>query len=107
MAISAQSLYVQLGRLAENMPDLSAPPSSAIVAWLGRAEALVSELDSTEGSWFKSQVENLLRSDLNHAREAAKAGFFRALGCTKTFGVHPGRYELTHPLHHIPQLEFL
>jgi hypothetical protein len=82
MSISPQSLYVQLGRLAEIMPNLSDPPSSTIVAWLGRAEALVSQLDSVEGSRFKNQIDDLLRADFDRAREAAKVGFmfFRALG---------------------------
>lgn len=75
MPISPQSLYVQMGRMAESMPDLANPPSTAIVRWLGRAEALVAELDSDEGLRFRSQIESLLGADFDRHEQAAMAGF--------------------------------
>lgn len=81
MPISAQSLYVQLGRMAENMPDLSDPPGSAIVRWLGRAQILIKELDSSQGIDFKNETDALLRADFDRHAPAARVGliFFRAL----------------------------
>lgn len=57
-----QSLYVQLGRLLETMPDLNAPGklSAETMRWLGRAAILVEAsghlVDSVA---FNSAVENL------------------------------------------------
>jgi hypothetical protein len=81
MPISAQSLYVQLGRMAENMPDLSDPLGSAIVQWLGRAQTLINELDSSEGLRFRNETDSLLNADLDRHQYAARVGliFFRAL----------------------------
>jgi hypothetical protein len=83
MTVSAQSLYVQLGRLAESMPDLTKTYSSTALAWLGRAQALVRELDREEGDRFKIQSDRLLdASDHWIHKEAAKVGFifFSVLG---------------------------
>jgi phosphatidylserine/phosphatidylglycerophosphate/cardiolipin synthase-like enzyme len=45
--MSAEALYMQLGRLIEEMPDLTAkgPASHETLRWLGRAHALVAEAE--------------------------------------------------------------
>ncbi|AOK28905.1 hypothetical protein AQ611_05120 [Burkholderia singularis] len=43
MPLDPESLYVQLGRLIETMPDLQAPVTADTSMWLGRAVALVEE----------------------------------------------------------------
>lgn len=46
MAVDAQALYVQLGRLSENVPDLAkfGPRPTEAQMWLGRLHALVIEI---------------------------------------------------------------
>ncbi|KVV19335.1 hypothetical protein WK80_25800 [Burkholderia multivorans] len=43
MSLDPESLYVQLGRLIETMPDLLSPVTADTSMWLGRAVALVEE----------------------------------------------------------------
>ncbi|WP_261526273.1 hypothetical protein [Burkholderia multivorans] len=47
MLLDPETLYVQLGRLIESMPDLSAPVTVDTSMWLGRAVALV----EASGEW--------------------------------------------------------
>jgi hypothetical protein len=82
MPIDPQALYVQLGRLAEGMPNLAQSPRASAMQWLGRAHALVSRVDVDEGRRFQSAIDNLINSHSLNVDE--KAGhvmfiFYRVL----------------------------
>jgi hypothetical protein len=61
MSIDPESLYVQLGRLVETMPDLARGPISAETnQWLGRAAALVEASgDVADFATLKVAAQNL------------------------------------------------
>ncbi|MFV8529454.1 hypothetical protein [Ralstonia pseudosolanacearum] len=62
MSLDPESLYVQLGRLVETMPDLTRPGPTTAEAnqWLGRAAALVEESgDPADFITFKVAAQNL------------------------------------------------
>ena len=61
MSLSPEELYLQLGNLIAEMPDLAhCPITSEVNRWLGRAQALVEDvIDSSEVTTLKVACQNL------------------------------------------------
>jgi hypothetical protein len=61
MSLSPEELYLQLGKLVAEMPDLAhCPITSQVNRWLGRAQALVEDgIDSSEVVVLKVACQNL------------------------------------------------
>src|SRR5689334_11074871 len=76
-----ESLYLQLGQLVSEMPDLRAGITSEANRWLGRASYLVREVgNAADGVLFDSAANHLTSDALRdmHAQTIA-ATVFRAL----------------------------
>jgi len=71
MAVDYQSLYVQLGRLAEAMPELVDHHHPSTIQWLGRANALISAFDPLEGEEFESAIGSLVNAEFYGVNERA------------------------------------
>lgn len=82
MTIDYQSIYIQLGRLAEAMPELVDHHDQSTIQWLGRASALISAFDPLEGEEFESAIDSLVNGEFYNVNERA-AGvlviFYRVL----------------------------
>lgn len=80
MPLDPQSLYVQLGRLIETMPPLTAPLTAEDHQWLGRASALIADtgnvLDMVELTTAIDFLETINHSMSVHK---VKAVLYRAL----------------------------
>lgn len=81
MSLTPEALYVQLGRLIESMPDLSAYPiSSETHRWLGRAVALVSQLDDVlDLAQLKISIDRLHADRSVNHQHIISAVLYRAL----------------------------
>jgi len=80
MASDPETLYRQLGRLIEMMPDLTqAPVPPEVHLWLARAYALVNEVRNlADPSIFPVTVSNLGTTDRFNAAHQIKAIVYRA-----------------------------
>jgi hypothetical protein len=66
--MDAQSLYVQLGRLIETMPDLyMVGPVEPVMRWLARGRVLVDQISFAEGQGFAQHAQNLFNSNRHQA----------------------------------------
>lgn len=60
MVTDPETLYRQLGRLIETMPDLTVSPlSNEVHLWLGRAYAILKEVDNSAAIRFSVKAESL------------------------------------------------
>ena len=75
MTIDYQSIYIQLGRLAEAIPDLARRYEAPALQWLGRVQVLISTLDPKEGSQFKAAADTLIGQDSFVGANTAKVLF--------------------------------
>lgn len=80
MTSDPETLYRQLGRLIETMPDLTQSPVPAVVHhWVARAYALVEEVgNSTDSIFFSVNVNNLGTTDRHNAAHQITAIVYRA-----------------------------
>ena len=80
MATDPETLYRQLGRLIETMPDLTqAPVSAEVYHWVARAYALVAEVgDSADSIFFSTKVNNLGTAARHSAAHEITAIVYRA-----------------------------
>jgi hypothetical protein len=86
--MSAEALYMQIGRLIEEMPDLQAkgPASYETLRWLGRAHALVAEAEGYPAEIEFQQHRDTWEQPLyRHAGAERIAGvLYRALAMVET-----------------------
>ncbi len=80
MATDPETLYRQLGRLIETMPDLTqAPVPKEVHLWIARAYALVNEVENlADAAIFTVTVNNLGTSDRFNAAHQIKTIVYRA-----------------------------
>lgn len=84
MTIDSETLYRQLGRLIETMPDLTAHPlSNEAHLWLGRAYALVKEVDNSVAIRFSVNADNLGTFLGSNADKEIKNIIFRCFAITE------------------------
>jgi hypothetical protein len=81
MTTDPETVYRQLGRLIEAMPDLTAYPiPEEVYRWTGRAFVLVKEIDeSVDAISFKMAVDNLGTTARASGAQNIKAVVYRAL----------------------------
>lgn len=80
MATDPETLYRQLGRLIETMPDLTqAPVPAEVHLWIARAYALVAEVGNlADPAFFTVTVNNLGTTDRQNAAHQIRAIVYRA-----------------------------
>jgi hypothetical protein len=84
MSIDPESLYRQLGRVIEAMPDLLGPFTADTHAWLGRADALVMETGQTADSFdWRAATRRLQTADKFDAVETMKMVLYRAMAAAE------------------------
>ena len=84
--MSAEALYMQIGRLIEEMPDLTAmgPISPEAHLWLGRAHVLIGEAEGLPGDAEFRDHRNTFERDRLAGAERITGLLYRALARVET-----------------------
>ena len=82
MPLDSQAIYVQLGRLVEQMPELgSGPPTQEVQIWLGRLHAILTQTESLSDIVnLNIATKNLINAGMKHkSAHDIKSIAYRAL----------------------------
>jgi hypothetical protein len=79
--VSPAELYVAIGRLIEDQPDID--NRNELLRWLGRAHAILGKASPIEAAGVKSATDFRLERDSWGVRETTNAALYRALAAAE------------------------